>query len=428
MKKNVIKNSILLFLFVLMFPLTAFAWFSYLDTSSIPEDSMFANIYKRVTYGVNGFEIKTNNNPAAMPTRIAIRHKGEMNGAQYNEPIVAVFYDAVCDILGKALEQKDEFENADIFEFQESLKLDGIYMGYEGSLPISLISSWIGYESKNLIETDIIWLDSTGTVYIHTVSGFRKKKTNITADKWELDLLKLPENRCEFAANDENFKNIRQDTIIFEKDVTQLEQYNVLIPDFLNSHNGANLSNLLSAFSYEINVNRYEENQGNTTVFVGDYSTLHVSSDGTVVFNASANEGSLEVSSDPEYANMLSVQSDTAYSLVRDVQNSMGDTSQAMLYNVSFDEMQKTRVFTFIQCIGGVPVQMERPFAQIVIQDNKLTDATFYLNLFGKTDIQTPIISSRYAAAASNNEFFRLMMIYAKNEQGLLTAQNVYGF
>ena len=423
-KRNRLKNLILFILFVAMVPLTALAWLSYLDTSSVPEDSIFALLYQRVTYGVSGFEIKTGNNPAAMPTRIAIKNEGITNGAQYHEASVSVLYEAMYQTIGKALAKQGEFQSTDLDDLKQSLKLDGIYFGYEGSLPISLLSNWMGQTSKDEIATDIIWLDENGILYIHTMNGFKKKSTGIK--KWDIDVSKLPMNECIFAADDDMFQKIRPDTLIFENDIVQAEKYSASIPDFLDAQNGTSLTNLLSAFSYDLDVNRYEENQGQTMVFVEDYSTIHISKDGTVIFNAYANEGGIDVSSDPEYANELTVQMDLAITLVREVQNSMGDTSQAMLYAITQNDEEK--VFTFIQCIGGVPVKTETPFAQLVIQNNKLMEARFQLKSFNQTGIQTPVIPTRQAAAASNNELFRLMLVYTEDEQMNFTAQCVYRF
>lgn len=423
-KRNKLKNLILFISFVAMIPLTALAWLSYLDTSSVPEDSIFASLYQRVTYGVSGFEIKTGNNPAAMPTRVAIKNEGTANGAQYHEASVSVFYESMYETIGKALAEKGEFQSTDLNELKQSLKLDGIYFGYEGSLPISLLANWMGQTSKDEITTDIIWLDKNGTLYIHTVSGFKKKNTGIK--NWDIDISKLPINECIFAADDEMFQKIRPDTLIFKNDIVQAEKYSVSVPDFLDAQNGTSLTNLLSAFSYDLYVNRYEENQGQTMVFVEDYSTLHVSKDGTVIFNASANEGGIDVSSDPEYADELNVQMDLAVTLIREVQNSMGDTSQAMLYAITQNNDEK--VFTFIQCISGVPVKTETPFAQIVIQNNKLMEARFQLKSFNQTGVQTAVIPTRQAAAASNNELFRLMIVYMEDEQKDFIAQCVYRF
>ena len=428
-KINRIKNLILLVLFVAMIPLTGLAWLSYLDTSSVPEDSIFAVLYQKVTYGVSGFEIRTGNNPAAMPTQIAIKKDGVMNGVQYHEASVAVFYESIYQTMGQALEENGEFQSADTYEISQSLKLDGIYLSYEGSFPISLLSNWLGTDSDEMITTDVLWLDQEGTLYIHTMTGFQKKKTNITIEKWDIDITKLPSNICMFAADNSEFDNkIRPDTLLFDKDMLQAEQLSVSVPDFLYAQNGTSLTNLLSAFSYDLYVNRYEENQGQTMVFVEDYSTLHVSKDGTVVFSASASEGGINVSSDPEYADELAVQTDLAVSLVRDVQNSMGDTSEAMLYAISQDDEQNTSVFTFIQCVGGIPVQTDKPFAQLVIHENKLIEARFSLKLFSFTGTQTPLIPSKQAAAVSNNELFRLMIVYTQNEQMNFTAQCVYKF
>lgn len=424
-RKNRIKNLILLVLFVMMFPLTALAWLSYLDTSSVPEDSIFASLYQKVTYGVSGFEIRTGSTPAAMPTKIAIKNNGEMNGTQYNEASISVLYEDMYRFMGEAISASGDFEPSNINDVKKSLGSDGIYFGYEGKIPLSLIANWLGNVCEDNTSTDMLWLDMSGKLYIHTIDGYKSKQTEISSDKWDIDSTKLIANKCSFASENEQF-NIRPDTIIFENDIDYIDTLNATSPDFLDAQNGESLTNLLSAFSYDLYVNRYEENQGETMVFVEDYSTLHVSKDGNVMFSASANEGGLDISSDSKLANDIRVQMDMAVSLIKSVQSSMGDTSRAMLYSIS--DKENIRIFTFVQSVGGIPVKTDLPFAQLVIQEGKLVKAKFSLKLFSQTGEKSPIIPSKQAAAASNNELNRLTIMYSKSDNMQFNAQTVYTF
>ena len=55
-------------------------------------------------------------------------------------------------------------------------------------------------------------------------------------------------------------------------------------------------------------------------------------------------------------------------------------------------------------------------------------EARFELKNFNQTGVQTAVIPTRQAAVASNNELFRLMLVYTQDEQMNFTAQCVYRF
>ncbi len=200
------------------------------------------------------------------------------------------------------------------------------------------------------------------------------------------------------------------------------------VPGFLEGQGGSDLTALLEAFSYDPYVRTYQEDQGKTRVFVENYSTLHVSANGEVSFRTSAMEGALEAYSaaEVEKEDVLRLQTDFAYQLLRRVQGSMSDTSKAMLFDVAEGE-SGVRVLSFLQVAGGIPVQVgEMPFAWFEFREGRMIGAEFHLRAFESAGEQTPLLPSRQAAAAAPAEGLRPMIAYTRAADGKFTAQRYY--
>lgn len=167
----------------------------------------------------------------------------------------------------------------------------------------------------------------------------------------------------------------------------------VRYPGYLDGQGGSDLTALLEAFAYDPYVRTYDEDKGSTLVFVENFSTLHVSADGSVIFNTSALEGGLEayIAGEVEQDEVLRLQTDFAYTLLREVQGSMSDSSQAMLFDVE-ERDDNVCVLSFIQLVGGIPVEAGTPFAWFEFQGNKMIEAQFHLRTLEPTGVRTPVL------------------------------------
>lgn len=429
-RKNRIKNAILLVLFIGLIVLTGVTWLSGLNLESIPEGTLLHRVYQRITYGVSGFELRTGSDAAAEPTRIAVSTADGLVGAQYQTASVSMLYTVLREPMGAAIDCAGAFAACTEEDFAQALAGEVLYFGYEGQLPLTLLSGWMGSgRSEELQKTDLLLLTGKGKLFIHGENGYQWAETKGSPDAWAHLMQELAAGACSFAAQEgEKFAQVRPDTLLFEQESESAERLTMRVPGFLEGQGGSDLTALLEAFSYDPYVRTYQEDQGKTRVFVENYSTLHVSVDGEVSFHTSAMEGALEAYSaaEVEKEDVLRLQTDFAYQLLRQVQGSMSDTSKAMLFDITEGE-SGVRVLSFLQTAGGIPVQVgETPFAWFEFREGRMIGAELHLRVFESAGEQSPLLPSRQAAAAAPAEGLRPMLAYTRAADGKFTAQRYY--
>lgn len=428
-RKNRIKNAILLVLFVGMVVLTCVTWLSGLNLDSVPTDSLFARMYQRFTYGVSGFEIRTGGDAAAEPTRIAVSGANGLVGAQYHAASVSTLYTVLRTPMGEALGSAKGFDPASEADFAAALEGEVLYFGYEGELPLALLSGWMGSSHDSLEKTDLLLLTAKGKLFVHDADGYRCASTHADPAAWREAMRELSAGACSFAAQREDglADNVRPDTLLFESESATAEQMSVRYPGYLDGQGGSDLTALLEAFAYDPYVRTYDEDKGSTLVFVENFSTLHVSADGSVIFNTSALEGGLEayIAGEVEQDEVLRLQTDFAYTLLREVQGSMSDSSQAMLFDVE-ERDDNVCVLSFIQLVGGIPVEAGTPFAWFEFQGNKMIEAQFHLRTLEPTGVRTPVLPGIQAAAAAPSGGLRTSLVYRADGKGMFAAQRCY--
>lgn len=419
-RKNRIKNAILLVLFVGMIVLTCATCLTGLNLDSIPADSMFARVYQRFTYGVSGFEMRTGGDAAAEPTRIAVSSADGLVGAQYHAASVSTLYTVLRDPMGQALDGAGQFYAVSEADFAAALdSKEVLYFGYEGELPLALLSGWMGGTESSMIRTDLLLLTAQGELFVHNADGYQCAQAPANPGAWREAMRELSASTCSFAAQrrDSVLDHVRPDTLLFENESTSAEQMTIRYPGYLDGQSGSDLTALLEAFAYDPYVRSYDEDRGETRVFVENFSTLHISSGGQVDFNTSALEGGLEAYAageiDPDEA--LRLQTDFAYTLLREVQGSMSDSSQAMLFDVE-ERDDGIRILSFIQLVGGIPVETGETFAWFEFQDGQLIEAQFRLRALDPNGGRTTLLPTVQAAAAAPSGGLRPSLVYLPDE------------
>lgn len=292
--------------------------------------------------------------------------------------------------MGEALGSAKGFDPASEADFAAALEGEVLYFGYEGELPLALLSGWMGSSLDSLEKTDLLLLTEKGKLFVHDADGYRCASAHANPAAWREAMRELSAGACSFAAQREDglADNVRPDTLLFESESATAEQMSVRYPGYLDGQGGSDLTALLEAFAYDPYVRTYDEDKGSTLVFVENFSTLHVSADGSVIFNTSALEGGLEayIAGEVEQDEVLRLQTDFAYTLLREVQGSMSDSSQAMLFDVE-ERDDNVCVLSFIQLVGGIPVEAGTPFAWFEFQGNKMIEAQFHLRTLEPTGV-----------------------------------------
>lgn len=419
--RNALKNLALLILFLGMLALTFLTWLTNLRLADAPSSTLISKVYQKFTYGVGGFEIRTGADPAAQPTRVAVTLEGELVGAQYQAAAVSTLYDALRGSMSQALSNSGSFAASTQDDFTKALQGEVLYFGYEGALPVSLLAGWMEGETASAQLADALLLTEDGQLYLHGPEGYWMAETTARPDDWQTAMENYPATACRFAGT-EGLTGVRPDTLLSDDGSLRAEQLAVQPPNLQGTL-------LLDAFAYDPHVRSYTENQGATQVYAENYSTLHVSADGTVEFRTSALEGGMQVYNTAETAreDTLRLQVDFAYTLLKTVQSSVSDSSQAMLYDVAEGD-DGVRVLTFIQLVGGIPVAADPPFARFEFQDDRLVAAQIHLSSFQSTGVQTALLGSAQAASAApaaQDAPARLAVVYRVAE-GTATAERCY--
>ena len=177
-RKNRIKNAILLVLFIGLIVLTGVTWLSGLNLESIPEGTLLHRVYQRITYGVSGFELRTGSDAAAEPTRIAVSTADGLVGAQYQTASVSMLYTVLREPMGAAIDCAGAFAACTEEDFTQALAGEVLYFGYEGQLPLTLLSGWMGSgRSEELQKTDLLLLTGKGKLFIHGENGYQWAET-----------------------------------------------------------------------------------------------------------------------------------------------------------------------------------------------------------------------------------------------------------
>ncbi len=430
--RNFIKNIVLLVLFAGMLALSFATWLSDLDMDSMPSDSLAARIYQKFTYGVSGFEIRTGTDSAAQPTRVAVSVDGRLVGAQYQAASVSTLYAALQQSMGQALQKSKAFQACDEDDFRQALQEDVLYFGYEGAYPVSLLAGWMSDTDNaqtSTYKTDVLLLTAAGKLYLRTEDNqYYTAQTKTSTTTWSRAMENLTAAACCFAAQQQALRHVRPDTLLTDDTDLRVEQLTLSRPNLLDAESGCNLNELFEAFGYAAHVRSYQEDKGNTQVYAENYSTLHLSVDGLVRFRTSALEGGIEVynAAEAEQTDTLRLRVDFAYTLLKAAQSSVSDNAQAMLYDIAMDEEDShVCVLTFIQLVGGIPVETAQPFARFEFRDNRLMSADIRLQRFQLSGTQTPVLASTQAASAAPSDAVRMEIIYRMHGE-TATAERCY--
>lgn len=427
--KNRLKNVALLILVILMIGLTLLSWITDLSPQNIPVDSVLGNLYQRMLYGNNAFELRSSETPAAFPVRVAVSGEDGLQGAQYQSASVDALYSALEEDMGQAIDACGEFTECTEEAFQNALSGDTILFGYASPLPYRLLSAWIGSGAVNLsLKTDLLLLSGEGKLYLRGEAGdYYVATTVVNVEEWKNLADRPSASYCTYAGqmSEPQYAHLLPDTLIFRSDIQTVNDYKVVTPGFHEENNGNRIAQLLTAFSYEPYVDAYEENDGQTKVYVDNNSTLHVTNDGAVTFRATTLEGGLpayEQGSVAESRRLLYC-TDLARSLL---ENISGET-QTQLCAVYENEENTSLVF--MQMIDGIPVAAANgeAFAQFEFHENLLVGASVNLCGYEASGTKTTLIPSSVAAAAIVEEQqVGLAQTYTVDENGYVKAGRYY--
>ncbi len=417
--KNIAKNAALLSLTILLVLLTALGWVHDLSLTDIPTDSWLGRMYISLSYGeAGGFELRSGEIPAALPAEFAVRTGEEMRGAQYNEIAVRSFLTTYKSQLSTALSSVTTLHTMPEEDYQQALRMSGLYLRYDSRIPLSLATNWVGgsYHAEQDPIVRSIFLGQDGSLWVrtdtHAVYGAKVRPL-----EGSLSATDLAGTFCTFAVERE-YPGVLPETLLFPQTM-ELHTLKSEAPKF-DADSAASLQILLQAFGYEPYMRNYEDAGTGKRVFVGNQSTVRVGSDGEVVFRANMVEGGLEAYLQSELGKEqpLPYQIDYARSLLENIFQSF--SAEATFFFDSHLTNEKNTQLLFRYAVNGVPVEgTEGILAVIEYESNTLMSAKLNLRSFAQNKESYMLMPTAPAAAAASGEPCGLAIGYFASEIGL---------
>lgn len=430
--KNTLKNTALVVLTLLLAVLVTLNWGTGLSRDDIPSDSPLAQIYALLPFGDNGYAQRAGDTPAAYPSGIAMTAADGLRGTVYNEAAEGGLYDAVCPLWAAALADVQGFEIAPKDELRTALSgEDTLLLAYNCSLPLRLLAGWMGADGSRVAEHDVsaLVLTRSGTLFVRDGENglLYRAQEQVPVDKaaWDKAASGVSAPLCAYAGTLEqtDYGALLPETLVPSAPAA----YDILqtrVPAFGDPSSGDSLQTLLKAFGYDPYVKSYTENE--SQIFVENFSSLRVSRDGVVSFQANSLNGALAVYQEGEagHAEEPAAEIEYAHEVLSAALGAIGSVIPAELQNIGYDSDEGVWNLEFSQTVGGVMIRrQDTPLARFTFQGGALVAAKFSLRDYIPTGEKLFVLPVRQAAAALRQDGQQQYIVaYTDEGSGRLTA------
>lgn len=296
-------------------------------------------------------------------------------------------FNTILPILQNAMQKAGAFSQVN--DFGDDLQQPLVYVKYSGEIPLPFFCRWSGIKEER---QDLMF---SGLMVVQTKkNGYRiylrdSQNQQLYMAKTSIDdqlFLKCTDSfsACGggFAA-DFGYIHFLPETIVIDG----TEDFSILkasIPEFDENDSQNSKQKLLEAFSYNpYTVKNYQDNDGKTTVFVENQSTLCLGQDGHVVFEANSLNGGIDVIGDQE--DMQIACGEFAYSIVNKILESIGG-GEAYMSAMKSEDSNITS-YEFQSIVSGIPVDdmVHGYLAKLYFRNQKLIQADIYLRQYKET-------------------------------------------
>lgn len=426
--KNTIKNITLVVLVLLLGVLTVLAWDVGLLGGGVQLGAQPLEwLQSRLPMGDGGYVQRAGETPAASPVRIAMTTEdGQMIGAAYQEAQTSALLEPVRPLWADAIVQAGAFVQADEQSLKTALEGDTMLLEYAGRIPISLLAGWFGGETKEGMEpcAGTLVLTADGALFVRDPKDgvIYLAQTTVDAAQWASVRTSVAASPCSYAAQQPgaHFEKLYPETLLMQ-DSAAYEIHTARAPDFWATDTEESLQRLLEAFQYDVNLQSFSEEEGDTQVFVDSYSSLRVSTDGTVRFKATSVSNGIRAyqAGEAEGVNAVAAQVDRAQKLLVSALRAVGSKTQPTLLSMSADAQTGNTTLVFSQTLGGVPI-IDSELARLEFSGSMLTSAELHLSVFEPTGESLYVLPAAQVAAASAAGRKSYVVAYQSAQDGRL--------
>lgn len=415
--KNLMRNIALVVLTLLMAALTLLSGFSTVG------GDMWKR-YRSLTYANLGYEVRSEDSPAAYPSSIAMTGTdGILYGAAYNERSTAQLYEVTRELMGSALGTAESFEALTEDGLRELIAGKTLCYGYNGEIPLRALVVWLNGSCSSDLNVSMLLLTEDGILALRTRElGLVVSETSVDRNAWQRTASALGVGVCSYAGLSPApvSGRLAAETLIFDGVPASAELLVSEPPAFGDPNATDSLQTLLSAFDYSVYARSYEERDGQ--VYVDNDSTIRVYEDGTVRYAAARRELETEAAELP-----LTDAIEQARVILARAQYSIGAGTQAELLSVSKNgEGGMTLLFGLV--FEGVPIRTNEPYASFDFADGQLIRAVIRLRRFSSDGSRQYILPVLQAAAASRRTNQRVGIAYIEGDAGHYAAERCFTF
>ena len=334
-----------------------------------------------------------------------------VNGAEF-QSLAPVFREAIGSAAAGEVASDDEF--------QAALTLPGIYMDLKTSLPMDIVSAWLGEAFRGDDPVRGIGLVTTGETASLYLCG---DEGEITRCATALTSAAVSQLTAGFAPNGGRFA--------FETDYKTLKPYTVLVQEVPNASDlqpripaEFNAYNLLTALEFNAHTtSRYFESSG-VEVVLQSPLTLRIGTDGSVNFSTDGEvpRGIYQLTS----AGTVPGAQEALQGACLIAQTLCEATNSAPLSLDSVERTERGWIVTFCYQVDGIRVYLgrDRTALRVVIDGNAVTSFDFFCRSYlpvERSDMLLP--PSMAVAIASMNKDAELVLAYVDGDAETLSTR-----
>ncbi|MEA4953977.1 MAG: hypothetical protein VB096_00460 [Pseudoflavonifractor sp.] len=355
---------------------------------------------------------------AVMPYLAAVRSEWGMYGAAYDKETVNRTFTAVQSFLGEGLATAGSAEKITERRWRALLESPGIYCAFQGSPPLSVLSSWLGGGGELTGDAQALLMAWDGTaVWLcwRDESNYWAAQTQVAYEgHLQMAIGKYSPNGMAFAyemkTSDEVYGTL-DPYVMVSMTAFRPVVYDAETPAFLE--NEENLKKLLNALGFQTSGNSAYEMPEGLHISEGT-DRLRVKRDGTIIFHA-GEEGRYPVPAAGETPTCSEAVL-TAWELLNRVSSEWEGEGTFVLARA---ETEKNGwVITFSYRLNGIPVLTGEDgwAAQFTVEEGEIRDFTIKLRTYTATGSAASVPRERLAAAAMKalkNTDGRLILCYS---------------
>lgn len=406
-----------------MLTLLYFSWVYTLG--AVRPSQFFSSISSAYSSKNAALENITDFSASVQPVAAAVSSSRSTFAAKYGDRELTDIYSRIENRLAEAIGSAKATENITAADFNAVLSGKIVYLEYENNIPLFLIGSWHDIEpSEQMYDvfSDFVILSADNdqiTLYCHSQGNdFLKITTTVKSNTLEAVFASYSTENAAFAifCGDE-YRSLRPETLVLSSEPTVFELAGQS-PAIRNNSDETEF--LFSAFKYDpYTVRKYEENDG-TIVYVDNLSTLNITRNGILHFNAPEKQG-IEIYDYSEYmpqTEKLKMAVEASYSLVAEAFRGIDSSAVLRLNGVYTDDNSYT--VSFVRMADGIPIYSSDGYstAYVKIKDNLILSAYINLRCYRSDGHSVPILPIKQAIAAlsvGEDNICRLCIYYADN-------------